>query len=424
MARTPVAFNGKFGVRKPSGGQEELTRRSSLKEGFLAGEIRSLPAQKRAKLVLKEPMETVDLNPRIIDWSKERRDGLPEWVRLAFNAPDLCRESTRPSVLESCRLKQTSAGDWTICGPAADILTALENGDNGLSRSLAEAIRRFSATKFTWVLPDGRELRLGERTLIMGVLNVTPDSFSDGGKFFEPQAALHQALEMIDAGADIIDVGGMSTRPASDEISADEEVRRVLPVVEALAKTTDTPVSIDSCRADVAERAIDAGAQIINDISAMRFDPRMVDVAAKKRTPVCLMHIKGSPKDMQRNPTYADVMAEIIRYLYRAAECAVRAGIAAGQLCVDPGIGFGKTVAHNLRILQNLGQLRSLGCPILVGTSRKSFIGAVCEKEVDDRIFGTASSVALAAAGADIVRVHDVGEMRDVVRLVDAVKGE
>jgi len=370
-------------------------------------------------------MKISEANPIIIDWSRERTGGFPEWVKIAFNAPDDAGALDTVSLPESCRLARTRSNKWTVSGPVDDIRRTLESTEDDLSRGLLEAVERFGAGGFAWTLPDGKELRFGRRTLIMGVLNVTPDSFSDGGRFLAPEAARDHALEMIDAGADIIDVGGMSTRPGSEEVSPEEEAARVLPVVEAVAQATRTPVSIDTYRADVAEAAIDAGALIINDISAMRFDPRMVEVAKEKRTPVCLMHIKGSPRDMQIDPTYDDVLAEIILYLRRAIENAERAGVPREQLCVDPGIGFGKTVEHNLRILRNLGQLRCLGCPILVGTSRKSFIGAVCEKDVGERIFGTASSVALAVVeGADIVRVHDVAEMRDVVRLADAVNGD
>jgi len=266
----------------------------------------------------------------------------------------------------------------------------------------------------------------------MGVLNVTPDSFSDGGKFLSIDLAVEHAREMARAGADIIDVGGESTRPGAAPVSAEEEVRRVLPVIERLR---DLVVSVDTTKASVAERALEAGARIINDISALRFDPLMVEVACNAGAGVVLMHMQGTPQTMQQDPQYDDVVAEVRSFLAERIVFAESHGLKKSQIAVDPGIGFGKTVAHNLQILARLDEFSSLGCPLLVGTSRKSFIGKLLaarkagpgheplRDKTDGRLWGTAATVAWAVAqGAGIMRVHDVAEMTDVIRMVEAVK--
>ncbi|MCJ7665027.1 MAG: dihydropteroate synthase [Desulfobacterales bacterium] len=266
------------------------------------------------------------------------------------------------------------------------------------------------------------DLRLGERTLVMGVLNVTPDSFSDGGLFFESSRAIEHGLRMAEQGADIIDVGGESSRPGSDAVSPDEELRRVIPVIEGLATRLEIPISVDTYKAQVAEQAIEAGAQMINDISGLRFDPQMSAVAARYDTPLIIMHIKGTPKMMQQAPLYDDVMGEIIASLREGIERAEQAGVDPHQVIVDPGIGFGKRIQDNLVILNRLDELSALERPILIGTSRKSFIGAVLKQGVEERVIGTLTTVAVSALkGAHIVRVHDVPSVRQTTAMVDAI---
>ncbi len=267
------------------------------------------------------------------------------------------------------------------------------------------------------------DLHLGVRTLVMGVLNVTPDSFSDGGLFLDTHRAIEHGLRMAEEGADIIDVGGESSRPGSDPVSQDEELERIIPVIEALASRLQIPISVDTYKAQVAERAVEAGAQMINDISGLRFDPQMPSVAARFDTPLIIMHIKGTPKTMQEDPRYEDLMGEIIAYLREGIDRAERVGgVDPHQVIVDPGIGFGKRVEDNLMILKRLPELTCLGRPLIIGTSRKSFIGAVLDREVDQRAIGTLATVAVSALkGAHMVRVHDVGPARQAVDMVDAV---
>lgn len=265
------------------------------------------------------------------------------------------------------------------------------------------------------------EYDLSSRTFIMGILNVTPDSFSDGGKYLSTETAIERALEMIEDGVDFIDVGGESTRPGSTPVPVEEEMRRVLPVVEGLTKKTSIPISIDTTKAKVAEEALKCGAVIVNDISAMNFDPEMVDVITKHNATVILMHIKGTPQNMQNNPEYNDVMSEILEYLQKSINLANKKGVK--QIIVDPGIGFGKKLEHNIEIFKRLSELKILGYPILVGPSRKSFIGQILELPIDQRLEGTAASVAISILrGANIVRVHDVKEIKRVVKIIDTLK--
>jgi len=271
----------------------------------------------------------------------------------------------------------------------------------------------------------GIVLDLTARTHVMGILNVTPDSFSDGGKFLEPARAIEQGIRMAEEGADIIDIGGESTRPGSDPISPQQELDRILPVVEALVKEVKVPLSVDTYKSEVARQALQAGAHLVNDISAMRFDPRMPEVVRKLDVPVVLMHIKGTPKNMQVNPHYDDLIGEITQYLDDAIEQARAAGVPKENLVIDPGIGFGKRVEHNFEILRRLGEFKSLGCPILIGPSRKSFIGVALNLPVEERLEGTAAAVALGIAhGAAIVRVHDVKAMVRVARIADLIVGK
>lgn len=284
-----------------------------------------------------------------------------------------------------------------------------------------EAVSRTEATARSYVYTFGsKTYDLASRTHIMGVLNVTPDSFSDGGRFLDYNAALRHAEEMVEEGADFIDIGGESTRPGSDPVPLDEEFRRVIPIIEHLAKHSPIPISVDTYKSEVAERALNAGAVIVNDISGFHFDPRMVDVVAEHNASVVLMHIKGTPKTMQQNPQYVHLIEEIIEYLSVGVRKAEQRGIR--QIMIDPGIGFGKRLEHNLEILRNLHQFHRLGYPVLIGPSRKSFIGMILDLPVEERLEGTAAAVAVSIMNsANIVRVHDVKQMKRVARVVDAI---
>jgi dihydropteroate synthase len=284
----------------------------------------------------------------------------------------------------------------------------------------------FRRRKFRLRLPS-RTLVLGERTLIMGVLNVTPDSFSDGGLFLDPEAAVARAIAMEAAGADIIDIGGESTRPGSSGISADEELRRIIPVIEGLRGKIGIPISVDTSKSEVAEAAAAAGAEIVNDVTALRNDPRIAEVARRRKLPLTLMHMRGEPATMQKKPFARDVLRDVTQGLRQAVATARRAGVANSQIILDPGIGFGKSYAQNCELLARLPELAPLGFPILVGTSRKSFIGGALKSESrtpsgNERIWGTAATVAASILeGAHIVRAHDVAEMAQVAQVSDAI---
>jgi len=291
----------------------------------------------------------------------------------------------------------------------------------GFANLIQKTIENCEKDAFTISHPRGR-LSLEERTAIMGVLNVTPDSFSDGGKFFASQEALRHAEEMMAAGADIIDIGGESTRPGAEPVSLEEELGRIIPVIKELAENSSALISVDTYKAEVAEAALETGAGMINDISGLRADPDMPRLAARSEVPLVIMHMQGSPRDMQISPHYGDLMAEIALFLREGMELAIEAGVDEQRIIIDPGIGFGKTLEHNLEIIERLGELRSLGRPILIGTSRKSFIGKVLDRPVGERLWGTAATVALSIAnGAKIIRVHDVDQMRQVAQMSDAV---
>jgi dihydropteroate synthase len=270
-------------------------------------------------------------------------------------------------------------------------------------------------------------LVLGERTLVMGVLNVTPDSFSDGGKFFRLDRAVEAALAMQRAGADLLDIGAESTRPGSTGIAASEEIARLLPILRALRGRLKIPISVDTQKATVAEIALGAGAQILNDISGLKNDPRLADVAAKFRAPLILMHRRGTPRTMQKGPFAKDALKDVTRGLRESIAMARRAGVAKSQIILDPGIGFGKSFAQNYELLAKLPQLAQLGYPLLVGTSRKGFLGATLARNgkpapPEERIWGTAATVAASILqGAHIVRVHDVAEMVQVARVADCL---
>ena len=272
-----------------------------------------------------------------------------------------------------------------------------------------------------------RTLLLGERTLIMGVLNVTPDSFSDGGEFFSADRAVKAALAMERAGADILDIGAESTRPGSLGISAAEELARLLPVLQALRGRLKIPISVDTQKASVAEIALGAGAEILNDVSGLKNDPRMAAVAAKSRAPLILMHMRGTPRTMQKKSFARDVMKDVKAGLRESIAKARRAGVSKSQIILDPGIGFGKSFAQNYELLRKLHELAKLGYPLMVGTSRKGFLGTTLAKDgrpapADQRIWGTAATVTASILnGAHIVRVHDVEELAQVAKVTDAI---
>lgn len=269
-------------------------------------------------------------------------------------------------------------------------------------------------------------LPLGKRTYVMGVLNVTPDSFSDGGHYLDPGAAVARGLEMVAQGADLIDVGGESTRPGAEPVPEDEERRRVLPVIRRLAREAGVPLSIDTYKAGVAEAAVDAGARLLNDISAARFDPRMAPLAARTGLPLVVMHMLGEPRTMQDNPRYVDVEGEVADFFAGRIRALQEAGVDRDQLILDPGLGFGKRLEDNLRLLAGLGRFRSFGLPLLVGPSRKSFLGQILGTPPLERVEGTVAAVVMAILqGADMVRVHDVQAIDRARRVADAlVRGQ
>jgi dihydropteroate synthase len=265
------------------------------------------------------------------------------------------------------------------------------------------------------------EYDLLSRTHIMGILNVTPDSFSDGGRYLDHDRAIAHGLRLAEDGADFIDVGGESTRPGSEPVSAQEEIRRIIPVIEALAEKIEIPISVDTYKSAVAHAALDAGAVIVNDISGMTFDSDMSTVVLHHSATVILMHIKGQPRTMQKNPTYENVTMEVKQFLEERAQIAKDAGIR--QIIIDPGIGFGKKFEHNIQLMKELRMFTDLGYPLLVGPSRKSFLGIILDLPPDDRMEGTAAAVAASIMnGANIVRVHDVKEMRRIALVSDALK--
>jgi dihydropteroate synthase len=257
---------------------------------------------------------------------------------------------------------------------------------------------------------------------LMGIVNVTPDSFSDGGEFLDPQSAIAHGRRLAAEGADVLDVGGESTRPGAEAVTAEEELARVGPVVEALAHDDGPPVSIDTSKLAVAEAALGAGAGMVKDVTALRADPDLAGLCAERRCEVVLMHMLGVPRTMQENPTYDDVVDDVKAFLAERIEFAMGEGIAEERIWVDAGIGFGKTVEHNLELLRRLGELRELGRPVVVGTSRKRFIGTLTGREVDDRLGGTiASNVLALRGGADVLRVHDVAEMREAALVAESI---
>ena len=302
------------------------------------------------------------------------------------------------------------------------ILAADQRVPAPLSRRLDSLLDNFLRSDYK-IDCGGNILDLGSRTHIMGVLNATPDSFSDGGRYVDKEKALAHAREMAAAGADIIDIGGESTRPGAAPVAEEEELRRIIPLIERLSTELTVPISVDTYKSSVAKKAIKAGARIVNDISGLRFSPDMAKVVADTGVAVVIMHIKGTPRDMQQNPVYDDVVGEIMSCLEEGIGIAAAAGVDREKMLVDPGIGFGKTLDHNLMILNRLDEFRALGRPIVLGTSRKKFIGAILDiPEPEQRVDGTSATVALGIErGACVVRVHDVARMAQVARMTDAI---
>ena len=294
-------------------------------------------------------------------------------------------------------------------------------------KGLADALERLLAMDEapSPTLLGGRRFAWGERTYVMGVLNVTPDSFSDGGLSASLERAVTHGLALAGAGADLVDVGGESTRPGAAEVPAEEELRRVLPVIERLRAKSDVPLSVDTRKAAVARAALAAGATLVNDVTGFLEDGALAAVTAEAGAAACLMHRKGTPRTMQQSPAYDDLVAEVLEGLGASVARAEAAGIPRGRIWVDPGIGFGKTFDHNLFLLRHLRELRLLGCPVVLGTSRKAFLGALSGgKPPEERLLGTVASVvaAVVAGGVDVVRVHDVAEVREALAVVDAIR--
>lgn len=327
----------------------------------------------------------------------------------------------------ACSIEQT---DLLLIGTARQIqglISKLKKQPFGLAGLADELLRLLgSVNNPPAVWQTSRRTLSLERPLIMGILNITPDSFSDGGRYASTDAAVARAVELEQQGADIIDIGAESTRPGAAPVSSQEEKQRLLPVIEQLARRLSIPVSVDTWKADVAGDALSAGAEIINDISGLQFDPQMAAVCAKDQAGLVLMHTRGTPQTMQQDTGYNNLMDEVAASLAGSVRMAIDAGNLPDRLVIDPGIGFAKNREGNLELLRRLAELKSLGLPLLVGTSRKSFIGSTLGKQNPaDRLFGTAATVALAVAnGASVVRVHDVAEMRDVVLMAHSISSE
>ncbi len=328
-----------------------------------------------------------------------------------------------------CSVRRT---DVLLMGTVKQILRFAEKlrlqpfGLKDVAADLRELLERDGRRRFVLETPR-RTIRIAGRTLVMGVINMTPDSFSDGGAIAGAEAGLRQAVRLIGEGADILDVGGESSRPGANPVPVNEELRRVIPLIRRITRETDVPVSVDTVKSEVARRAVDAGAEIVNDITALRGDRKMARVTAEARVPVILMHMRGTPRTMQKGDlTYRSLLGEILRFLSNRIEQASAAGVSRDRIVVDPGIGFGKSVEDNLRLLRHLGEFRALGRPVCVGVSRKHFTGKITGvAKPQERLEGTAAAVTAAILnGADIVRVHDVGVMKRVAAMADALRGK
>ncbi len=329
-------------------------------------------------------------------------------------SPQVCRfdDTPRPVIV---------IGDLRRLKRLVDRLAMQPFGLPEIGREIAFALEAYEAGRRPKWICRGRQVPTDRRTVVMGIINVTPDSFSGDGLAGHVDLAVERAVAMAQAGADIIDVGGESTRPGSDPVPVEEELRRVIPVIRELAGRVDALISVDTQKPEVAKGALEAGAHIVNDVFGLRA-PGMIETVAEFGAGAVIMHMLGTPKTMQQSPRYEDLMTEIYDFLCRQIEAAVEGGVAYEAIAIDPGFGFGKTVQHNLEMLRRLRELTSLGRPVLIGTSRKSTIGHVLGREVSQRLWGTAATCAVAIAnGAHIIRVHDVAEMADVAKMTDAI---
>jgi len=368
---------------------EEVER---LSDSFLHVTIRVEGVDSRAAAIMKSTLETLG---GAIAMNRGARDFTEPRTTVILSG------SRRTLQLLAARLRGQPYGLDTVSHDIAGCITA---GNRTIS----------------W---GARTLDLARKTCVMGILNCTPDSFYPGSRSATVAEAMTSAREMIAAGVDIVDVGGESTRPGSDPVPEDEEIRRVVPVVQALRSESDVIISVDTRRRETAERCLDAGADIINDISGLRDGDELARLVARRKVPIVLMHMRGTPKTMQESPYYRSTMSEVIRELRQSIAAALAAGVAPEMMIVDPGIGFGKRRQDNLRIIRELASLKSLGLPILVGLSRKGFIGEILEQPVDKRLVGTVTANTLAILnGADIIRVHDVADAVEMVKIIDSVR--
>ena len=342
-----------------------------------------------------------------------KQDALAMGAECAVAHSVAAFDDTPQSVVLIANLKQHKA--------LARKLRAQPFGLKGLGEEVMSALEAYDQREPVPLQVGTHKLPLGKRTLVMGIINATPDSFSGDGLDVDVDAAIAQAQRFVHEGADILDVGGQSTRPGSKEVSAEQEIARVLPVVERLAAEVDAAISVDTDKTPVAVAALQAGAGMVNDVYALRGEG-MLELVAERKVPVCVMQMLGTPRTMQEAPEYDDVIADIYRFLEERVLACVEVGLPRESVIIDPGFGFGKTVDHNLTILRRLREFRSLGCPVLIGTSRKSTIGTVLDLPAEERIEGTAATCAVGIAnGADIIRVHDVREMARVARMTDAI---
>src|SRR5438552_3131327 len=346
------------------------------------------------------------------------------WAALLPSEPRLLHEGLRQSgvaVLRGERGGLALGSLSQLWSAARSLADALEDGRaRALLAELQTRAGHVEGARPRWRLPRSR-LPEG-RVLVMAILNVTPDSFSDGGKYAAPDAAIEHGLRLAAEGADLIDVGGESTRPGSQPVPADEELRRTLPVVRELARRSGVPISIDTTKSEVARAAVDAGAEVVNDVSGLQRDPALAGIAAREDAALCLMHSRGTPQKMQQRASYADLLGEVHDELQEALRRALEGGVPVEAIALDPGLGFAKTAAHNLLLLRRLRELTQLGRPVLLGASRKSFLGGLSGKPAAERLTGSIAAATVAALhGAALVRVHDVAATREALAVVDAV---
>jgi dihydropteroate synthase len=410
LGEPPTAISDVHGM--PSGPSAPFVRVFSLStSGDLAAELRSLEVANGASLARSVSQVAVKLLVPS-QWQ-------PSIARVVASLPGLTLYTQMRLGYEDAFLIIGRMQEIEAC---TDALASSALPTAPLAREMLTQLGRISPRAYHTFACGGKSLDFSVKTGIMGILNVTPDSFYDGGRYIDPEAAVDRAHQMVAEGADIIDIGGQSSRPGSDPVSEAEEKERVLPVVEAVAKSVTAIISVDTYRAGIARATLDAGAHLINDISALRFDPALMRVVAERRVPLILMHMKGMPRNMQLNPTYDALIDEVFAFLHERLKAAQAGGIPAEHLLLDPGIGFGKGAQHNLELMRKLHHFHALGRPLVIGPSRKSFIGLILGTEVDDRLEGTAAMVAAAIAqGADIIRVHDVQAMVRVARMLDAM---